>query len=106
MRQESERHAENVDVLWIEQACVRVGLIGGPTQAASDDLLAEQLAGEGSQAHDVGHGFRIPTLGQHPYGNHLLYLLAGFPNLPHGVHLQAESLGLLLFGQVAFLAVV
>ena len=56
VRQESERHAEDVDVLRLEQACLWVDLVRYAAEPAPDHLLAEQLAGEGAQAHDVRHG--------------------------------------------------
>ncbi len=41
-------------------------LVGCASQAAADHLLAQELAGEGAQAHDVRHRPGIPPLAQHP----------------------------------------
>src|SRR5689334_15764416 len=53
MRQECERHAEDIDVLRIEQVFLLVKFVRDPSEPAADDLLAKQLAGESAQAHDV-----------------------------------------------------
>ena len=109
MREECERNAEDVDVLRLKEFDLlpghRVGLffrfVGGTTQAASNHLFTQQLAGEGAQTHDVGDGLGVPALGEHPDGNHVLYVLAGFADLADRVHLQAQQLGLGLLGQRA-----
>ena len=44
VRKKSERDAEDVDILRLEQAGVLVDLIRCPPQTATDDLLAEKLA--------------------------------------------------------------
>ena len=61
VRQEGERHAEDVDVLRLEQARLRVDLVGRAPQAAPHHLLAQKLAGKGAQAHDVRHGLGVPA---------------------------------------------
>ena len=99
--QEGEGHAEDVDVFRLEQLRIRVHLVGRTAQAAPDHLLAEELAGEGAETHDVGDGLRIPALRQHPDRNHVLYPLARMTGAAHRIHLQAEHLGLLLSGQLA-----
>ena len=87
MWQEGEGYAEYIDIFGLEPAGLGFDLVGRTAQATPNHLLAEKLAGEGAQAHDVGDGFGIPTLGEHPNGNHALNLLAGFPRLSNGVHL-------------------
>ena len=54
-----------------------VDLVGRAAQAAADHLLAEELAGEGAQPHDVRHGLGVPAFREHPDGDHVLDLLAG-----------------------------
>ena len=81
MRQEGERYAEDVDVLRLEQAGLRVDFVGGAAQAAAHDLLAQELAGEGPQAHDVRDRLGVPALGEHAHGNHILNLLTRFAEL-------------------------
>ena len=103
--QKSERYTKNVDVLRLEQTGVLVHIVRRATQAASDDLLTEKLAGERPQAHDVSHSLRVPSLRKHSDGNHILEPLARFPRLAHGIYLRAQQLGLLILGQLACVTV-
>ena len=43
------------------------------SKTSADHLLAEQLAGEGAESHDVGHRLGVPALREHPYGDDVLY---------------------------------
>ena len=82
VRQEGERHAEDVDVLGLEEAGLGIHLVGRAAQAPPDHLLAQELAGEGPQAHDVRHGLGVPAFGEHPDRDHVLDLLARLAGLP------------------------
>ena len=90
MGQKGERHAEDIDVLRLEHVGSRVHIVGGPAQAPPDDLLTQQLAAEGTQSHDMRHRLGVPALGQHPDGNHVLDLLARFPDPADRIHLRAQ----------------
>ena len=52
------------------------------------------------------HGLRVPTLGQHSDGDHVLDLFALPAGPAHGIHLPAQRLGLLFPGQFACVAAV
>ena len=64
----------------------------------SHHLLAEELAGEGPQAHDVGHGLGVPALGEHSHRDDVLDPGAGPPRPTHRVPLLAQGLGDLVLG--------
>ena len=100
MGQERERHAEDIDVLGLEQAGVFIDLVARAPQAAPDHLLTQKLAGEGTQPHDVGDRLGIPPLAQHADGDDLLDLFAGLAPPPHRVHRHPQLLGLLRPGQL------
>ena len=53
---------------------LRVHFVGGAPQAPPDHLLAQQLAGEGPQAHDVRDRLGVPALGEHAHGDDVLDL--------------------------------
>ena len=57
-----QRHAKHVHKLGRVQARFRVDVVGHAAQAPANHLLAQQLAGEGAQAHDVRHGLGVPAL--------------------------------------------
>ena len=85
----------------IEQAGVGIDFVGRAAKTAAHDLLAEELAGEGAQAHDVRHGLGVPAFREHADGNHVLNLLARLADLPDGVDLLAQHFGLLFLSQLA-----
>ena len=93
VRQERERHAEDVHVLRFQQAGVGADVVGGAAKPAADHLFAQQLAGEGAQAHDVGHGLGVPPLGQHADRDHVLNPFAGTARAAHRIDLPAQQLG-------------
>jgi hypothetical protein len=65
---EVEGDAEDVGVFRIEEALL-VEVVGLAAQGAADDLLAEELGAEGSNAEDVCDIVRIPPLGEHGDGD-------------------------------------
>ena len=65
VRQEREGHAEDVHELGIEEAGLGSTLVARAAQPAPHHLLAEELAREGAQPHDVGDGLGVPALGEH-----------------------------------------
>ena len=97
--EEGEGDAEDIHILRGEAAGLRVEVVGGAAEAPADDLFAEQLRSEGAQTHDVGHGLRVPALGEHPDRDHIADAFAGLAALADGVHLLAESAGPLLRGR-------
>ena len=99
--QEGEGNAEDVDVLGREEPGRRIQLVGRAAQASPHHLLAQELAGERPQPHDVGHRARVPALGEHAHRDDVLDALAGLPRLADGIHLHAQPLGLFLPGQPA-----
>ena len=88
MRQEGEGHSKNVHVLRVEESSFGVKFVGGATKPAADNLLTQELAREGSQAHDVRYRFSVPSLREHSDRNHALNLLTGLADRPHGIDLQ------------------
>ncbi len=102
VRQERERHTEDVDVLGIEQPRCRIQLVGSAPQAPPYDLLAQKLRREGAQAHDMCDRLGVPSLGEHADKDDILDLLAGLPGLAHRVHLLAQLFRLVGLGQHAF----
>ena len=89
MRQESERHTEDVHVFRIEKPGIGIDLIGGAAKATANHLLAEKLTGEGPETHDVRHGFCVPALREHADRYHVLNLLTRLAPLTDGVNPQA-----------------
>jgi DNA helicase HerA-like ATPase len=55
------RNATNVKVVF------RIELVGGAAKTATHYLLAEQLAGESTQTHNMSDGLRVPSLRKHPH---------------------------------------
>ena len=60
-RDDRERNPVDIDVFLGQQACLRICGVVHPTQAASDHLLAEQLAAEGSQPENVRDVVGVPS---------------------------------------------
>ena len=73
---EVERNAHDVGVFDVEQAGLRVEIVGLAAQAAPDHLFAQKLGAERADAEDVGHGVGVPAFGQHRHRNHATDLLA------------------------------
>ena len=105
MGQESEGHTKDVDIFRFEQTALRIHIIGSSAESAPDHLLAEQLAGECPQSHDVRYVLCVPTFREHPDRNHILNATSLFSTLANCVHLQAKQLGLFLFGQLTLWAI-
>ena len=61
-----------------------------PAQAPAYHLLAQQLAGEGAQAHDVGHVGGIPTFREHRYRGDVLQFLPGLATFADSVDQLAQ----------------
>ena len=61
---EVKGYAQHVGVFHVEHA-VFVQFVGLAAQRATDDLFAQQLRSEGTNAQDVGHRVGVPALGEH-----------------------------------------
>src|SRR6266536_2869510 len=61
VRQKCEWDAEDIHILRFEESFLFVEFIRDAPEPSAYDLLAKQLAGEGAQPHDVGHGPGIPS---------------------------------------------
>src|SRR5207244_3094578 len=101
VRQERERHAEDVHVLRIEESRFGIDFVSRATKPAAYHLLAEKLARERAQTHDVRHSLRIPALREHADGYHVLNLLTRLAALTDRVNLLAQHFGLLFLRQFA-----
>jgi hypothetical protein len=97
--QEREGHAEDVHVLGREEAIV-IQVVARAAEPPPHHLLAQELGRERAQPHDVRHRLRVPALREHAHGDHVLDLRAGLPGLAHRVHLLAQTLGLLVLGEL------
>jgi len=71
-----ERDAHDVGIFDIEQAGLRVEIIGLAAQAAADDLLAQEFGAERAHPQDVGDRVGVPALGQHRDRDDATHLLA------------------------------
>src|SRR5207237_7828660 len=83
----------------LKQTGGRIDLVRSASQAATHDLLTEQLAREGPKPHDVGDGPRVPALGEHSHRDHALDRLTRLPWLTHGVDCATQQLGSLIDGE-------
>ena len=99
VREELERHAEHIDVLGLEESGFLVDVVGSSAEAAPDDLLAEELAGERAQPHNVRDGARVPALAEHTDGDDVADGGAGLAGLADGVDFAAQQFGGLLLGE-------
>src|SRR5580765_2274148 len=61
VRQKGKWHTKDIHVLRLEESLLFVEFIGDPTEPSAHNLFAKQLAGEGAQPHDMGHGPGIPS---------------------------------------------
>ena len=93
--EDRQRHAKHIDILGQEQTLL-VAFIGNAPQTASNDLFTQQLTGERTQAHDVGHVRGIPALGEHGDRDHVLQPLSRLATLANGIDQGAQLL--FLFG--------
>ena len=98
LQRDGQRHTETFTYSGRNSPSL-VQFVGHAPQPAADHLLAQQLAGEGAQAHDVGDVLRVPAFGQHGHRNHVLQVLAGLAALADGVHHLAQQFFLLQPGQ-------
>ena len=94
---EIERNAHDVGIFDVEQAGLRVEVVGLAAQAAADHLLAQKLGAEGANAEDVGHGIGVPAFGQHRHRDDAADLLAEPAGAADGVHHLAQQLALARF---------
>ncbi|MGA7263084.1 MAG: hypothetical protein WBX30_19625 [Stellaceae bacterium] len=63
-----------------------------PAQRAADDLLAQQLRAESPDAENVGHGVRVPALGQHRHRDDAADALAEAAGFADRVHDLAQKI--------------
>ena len=68
------------------EAAVSVRGVTYAAEAATDDLLAEQLRAKRSDAEDMGNSISVPTFSQHRDGDDALDLLAQLALLADGIH--------------------
>jgi exopolysaccharide biosynthesis WecB/TagA/CpsF family protein len=96
--QEGERDAENIHILRPKQLRSGLEFVAGSPEASANDLLAQQLAGEGAQAHDVRYCPGVPALAQHTYGDNVAKSAALLTRPAHRVDHAAQELrpGLML----------
>ena len=93
MGHKSERHSEDVHVIGRQEPSLLVDIVISPPEPPAYYLLAEELAGEGSQAHYVGHSLDIPALSEHAHRYDVLEGLARLVLDPNGIDDLSEVLG-------------
>lgn len=98
MGEEGKGNPEDVDIFRREEAGLLVDIVTGAPEPPADDLLAEELTGEGPETHDVRDRPGVPTLGEHADRDDVLDLLARFTGFPDGIDLLPEIEGYLFFG--------
>lgn len=76
-----EWDTEDVDVFRLEES-FRSHLVRGTSEAPAHDLLAQELARESAQPHDVGDGLRVPASESIPTEITFWMYSPGFPGSP------------------------
>ena len=99
MGEESEGDTKDVDVFGRKEAGLLVDIVTGAPEPPADNLFAEELAGEGPEAHDVRDRPGGPALGEHADGDDVLDLCARLTGFPNGIDLLPEVESPFFFGE-------